>query len=340
MIRAGIIGTGVMGADHARLLSGVISGASLGAVFDVDRPRAVAIAASVAHGRSGSNARVLDDPIELIRDPEVDAVLVASSDATHEEFVLACIAAGKQVFCEKPLAPTVEGCRRILDAEEAYGSRLVTVGFMRRYDPAYQDVRQALSAGVVGTALMLHCTHRNPSAPVDQPTANVITNSAIHELDVARWLLRDEIEAVTVHTPRSTRAGGTTRDPLFLVLESAGGVVIDIEVFVNARYGYDVRCELVGELGTVTLDAPPGTVLRHAGVTGRALPADWRPRFAEAYRRELQDWVDGLRVDGTPRGASAWDGYAATVVAQAGVAALESGVRHPVELDPKPVRYA
>jgi myo-inositol 2-dehydrogenase/D-chiro-inositol 1-dehydrogenase len=118
-----------------------------------------------------------------------------------------------------------------------------------------------------------------------------------------------------------------------LVFESASGVLIDVEVFVNARYGYDVRCELVGEEGTVSLDAGAPTVLRHGAQLGSALPGDWRPRFAEAYRRELQDWVDGLRLDKTPRGASAWDGYAATAVAQAGVAALETGVRQLVELD-------
>lgn len=339
-VRVGIIGTGVMGADHARLLGGVVSGASLGAVFDVDQARAAAVADSIAVAPGADPIRVLDDPIKLINDPDLDAVVIASSDATHEEYVLACIAAGRPVFCEKPLAPTVAGCRRILDAEQAYGSRLVTVGFMRRYDPAYVDVRGALSDGAIGTPLMLHCTHRNPGAPVNQPSAAVITNSAIHELDIARWLLRDEITAVTVHAPRSTRAAGSTRDPLFLVLESAGGVIIDIEVFVNARYGYDVRCELVGELGTVSLDAPPATLLRQDGSAGRRLPGDWRPRFAEAYRRELQDWVDGLRLGGGPRGASAWDGYAATVVAQAGVAALESGARQPVELDPKPARYS
>jgi myo-inositol 2-dehydrogenase/D-chiro-inositol 1-dehydrogenase len=125
-IRVGIIGTGVMGADHARLLTGAVSGATVSAVFDVDRERAATVADASAR------ARVLADPIELIGDGAVDAVLVASSDPTHEEFVLASIAAGKPVLCEKPLAPTVEGCARILDAETAFGSRLVTVGFMRR----------------------------------------------------------------------------------------------------------------------------------------------------------------------------------------------------------------
>jgi myo-inositol 2-dehydrogenase/D-chiro-inositol 1-dehydrogenase len=89
----------------------------------------------------------------------------------------------------------------------------------------------------------------------------------------------------------------------------------------------------------VSLDMPPATVVRQENVAGRSLPSDWRPRFAEAYRRELQDWVDGLRADGSPRGASAWDGYAATFVAQACVAALETGVSQRVDLDAKPTSY-
>jgi myo-inositol 2-dehydrogenase/D-chiro-inositol 1-dehydrogenase len=339
MIRVGVIGTGVMGTDHARLLGSVVAGASLGAVYDVDRARAEAAAAQATGARVPSahvpSARVLGDPAELIRDDAVDAVLVASSDPTHEELVLACIKAGKPVLCEKPLAPTIDGCRRILDAEEAYGARLVSVGFMRRYDPGYLDLKAALDSGRIGAPLLLHCVHRNPTAPAGQPSSMLITGSAVHEIDVARWLLGEEIVAVSVHVPRPSRAAGTTQDPQLLVFESERGVLIDVEVFVNARYGYDVRCELVGEDGTVSLDAAAPTVLRHSSGAGYPLPADWRPRFAEAYRRELQDWVDGLRVDRTPRGASAWDGYAATAVARAGVAALESGVRQPVELDPK-----
>jgi myo-inositol 2-dehydrogenase / D-chiro-inositol 1-dehydrogenase len=325
--RVGVIGTGIMGTDHARLLAHVVSGASLGAVFDVDRARAQAVAASAP------SVRVHDDPYELIRSDEIDAVLVASSDATHEDFVLASIAAGKPVLCEKPLAPTVAGCRRIVDAEAVAGRPLVTVGFMRRYDPGYIELKQVLDRGELGRPLMLHCVHRNPSSLVGLPSSVLITGSAVHEIDITRWLLGEEIVAVTVHAPRSSRLAGNKRDPLLLVFETATGVVVDVEVFVNARYGYDVRCELVAEEGTVELDAPTPTLVRRAGAAGRALAGDWRPRFAEAYRRELQDWIDGLGT-GTIRGASSWDGYAATAVAEAGVTALESGSPQKVELVP------
>ncbi|WP_033341720.1 Gfo/Idh/MocA family oxidoreductase [Catenuloplanes japonicus] len=328
MKRVGIIGTGIMGADHARLLTTSVSGAVVAGVFDLDPVRAAEVA------MASGGARVFGNPYELIVDDDIDAVLVASSDDTHEEYVQAAITAGKPVLCEKPLAPTVEACTRILDAESAAGVRLVSVGFMRRFDPGYAQMKRVLQLGEIGAPLILHCVHRNPAAVPGLPGPAVITNSAVHELDITRWLFDEEIVEVSVHAPRATSLGGGTPDPQILLLRTASGMVADVEVFVNARYGYDVRAELVGEVGTVTLDGPPPTVLRRAGVDGRALPSDWRPRFAEAYRLELQDWVDGAG-----NAASAWDGFAATFVAQACVRALETGTSQQVSLPPVPKLY-
>lgn len=325
MKRVGIIGTGIMGADHARLLTTVVSGATVGGVCDVDPVRAAEVA------MTSGGARVFGNPYELIVDDDIDAVLIASSDDTHEEYVLAALRAGKPVLCEKPLAPTVEACARVLQAEEETGARLVSVGFMRRFDPGYAQMKRVLRLGEIGAPLILHCVHRNPAATPGQPGAAVITGSAVHELDITRWILDEEITEVSVHAPRATSHGGGTPDPQILLLRTASGAIADVEVFVNARYGYDVRAELVGELGTITLDGPPPTVLRRSGIDGRALPADWRPRFAEAYRLELQDWVDG-----GGNMATAWDGFAATFVAQACVRALETGTPQRVELPPVP----
>jgi myo-inositol 2-dehydrogenase/D-chiro-inositol 1-dehydrogenase len=321
----GVIGVGIMGAEHARLLSDVVSGSEVRAVYDIDASRAAVIPAS-------SGARWFDDPMVLIKDDAVDGVLVASSDATHEQFVLACVAAGKRVLCEKPLAPSVRGCERVLDAEVAIGTRLVTVGFMRRYDPGYGQLKAA--SGELGAPLLLHCIHRNASAPAGQPSTLLISGSAVHEIDVARWLLDDEPAQITVHTPRSSSRSGGMLDPLLLVIETTSGVLVDIEVFGNAGYGYDVRCELVAEGGAAELDSPTPLIRRATVRAGRQIAADWRSRFAEAYRRELQDWVDGIAV-GQTRGASAWDGYVATVTAEAGIRALETGGAQQVVLRKK-----
>jgi len=331
-VRTGVIGVGVMGAEHARLLSEAISQSELEAVFDVDSARAAAVAAN-------SGARVFDDPMVLIKDDRVDAVLIASSDQTHEDFVLAAIAAGKPVLCEKPLAPTVEGCTRIMRAEAEAGTRLVSVGFMRRHDPGYVEMKRALESDQLGRPLLVHCTHRNASVAPGHPTSMLISGSAVHEIDIVRWLLDEELAAVTVYTPRSAAAAVGTQDPLMLILESVSGVLIDVEVFVNAAYGYDVRCELVADRGTILLDSPAATVIRSSGSAARTVPADWRPRFAEAYRRELQDWVFGIAAGDPARSASSWDGYVATEVAQVSIRALETGQRQEFSLMEKPSLY-
>lgn len=332
-VRIGVIGVGVMGAEHARLLAHEVSGSEVVAVFDVDPQRAGQVAAA-------TGARSHDDPMVLVKDEQVDAVVVASSDPTHEQFVLAALAAAKPVLGEKPLAPDVAGCVRILDAEVELGRRLVSVGFMRRFDQGYRALKDVLDSGRVGRAVMLHCTHRNARVAPGLDSSVLISGSAVHEIDIARWLLDEELAAVTVHKPRRGAGATGTQDPLLLVFESASGVLVDVEVFANAGYGYEVRAELVADRGTVSLDSPSPTVLRAEGSAARAVPADWRPRFAEAYRRELQDWVTSVETGDPPGAASAWDGYVATEVAQVGIRALETGQRQTVELREKPALYA
>src|SRR5919107_4929897 len=207
-IGVGVVGTGIMGGDHARTLAQSIKGATLVALADPDVERASAIA-----GATGAR-RVHADPHALIEDPEVDAVLVASPDPTHERLVLACLAAGKPVLCEKPLAPTIEGCLRVIEAEVALGRRLVQVGFMRRFDPGYAAMQATLADGRIGTPLILHCVHRNATVPPSFDSGMLITNAAVHEIDIARWLLQDEFSAVTVFTPRA-RESGVLVDPQF-----------------------------------------------------------------------------------------------------------------------------
>ena len=256
--------------------------------------------------------------------------------------MLAAIEQGKPVFCEKPLAPTVEACRRILDAEMASGRRLVQVGFMRRYDAGYLAMKRAVDDGTIGAPLMVHCAHRNAATPARGFTSDMlITDAAIHEIDLVRWLLGQEIAAVNaVLLPR--RPSGVDpelQDPQILVLEMADGAIVDVEIFVNCSYGYDIRCEVVGERGTVELGPGYGATVRGGGLTSSRVPPDWRERFMEAYDVELQDWADSVAA-GEPRGPSAWDGYVATVVAECGLEALRTGQRVAVSTIERPGFYA
>jgi myo-inositol 2-dehydrogenase / D-chiro-inositol 1-dehydrogenase len=329
----GVVGTGMMGQDHIRRLATSVRDARVVAVSDVNLEQAKRVGESVA-------ARVYSDGHDLIGDDGVQAVLIASPGSTHEEFTLACIVAGKPVLCEKPLAPTIDACLRVLEAEAALPRRLVQVGFMRRYDTGFRAMKERLDDGQVGPALLLHCRHRNASVPPGFTSDMMITDSVVHDIDVTRWLLGQEIVAASVFKPRrSSRAPAGLQDPQLVLLETAEGVLVDVESFVNCQFGYDIRYELVGETGTISLGEEPGPQIRQQGRHHGPIPADWRERFGAAYQRELQEWVTGAR-QGQITGPSAWDGYATTAVAEAAVESLTEGRRTTVELVDRPALYA
>jgi myo-inositol 2-dehydrogenase/D-chiro-inositol 1-dehydrogenase len=331
-VNIGIIGCGVMGSDHAAILHGSVAGGRLAAVQDFDPARAKALSA-----RLGA-PRVMDSAEALIADPEIDAVLIASSDDSHARLALAAIAAGKPVLCEKPLAATLEGCREIVAAEIAGGRRLVHVGFMRRFDPGYHAMREALREGQLGRALFLHCIHRNKIAPDYITSDLVIANSTVHEMDIARFLLDDDHAAVTVVSGPLSRHSAA-RQPQLVILETVGGVVVTVEMSPDATYGYEVQGELVGEDGTVSLNPPRPIFRRYAGQEGVAIEEDWRPRFRDAYRLQLQEWIQAIQ-DGRPSpGASAWDGYQASRTAEAGLTALRTRQRVIIAEEPRPAFY-
>jgi myo-inositol 2-dehydrogenase/D-chiro-inositol 1-dehydrogenase len=329
--RIGVIGTGVMGADHARTLGRHVSGALLKAVYDADAARAKIVA-----DETGAQT-VASSPMALIGDRSVDAVLIASPDATHKDLVLACLEAKKPVLCEKPLAPTSAECLDVVAAEARLGKRLVQVGYMRRFDPSCVDMKAAYRSGQLGNALMFHCLHRNVSAPPWFDSKMAVTNSAVHEFDIARWLLDDELTSVQAHAPGASRL--EPGSPVFLVLSTAKGLLLTIEVFNNAGYGYDVRGELVCEKGTLSLRQPASIESNTALARTIAYPADWRPRFATAYRLQLDAWVHALAA-GRAVGASAWDGYAASAAAEAGVRSLTESRPVAIELIKRPALYS
>jgi myo-inositol 2-dehydrogenase / D-chiro-inositol 1-dehydrogenase len=292
----GVIGAGLMGTTHIRVLSAAVSGARVAAVCDAFPQAAERVAAENAI------ATIHADPYELISDRDVEAVIVASPAPTHEAFALACLDAGKPVLCEKPLATSAQASLRVVEAEAALGRRLVRVGFMRRFDPGYATLKQRLDAGEVGNPLVVHCAHRNPAAPPTFTSEMVITDSIVHEIDTVRWLLGEEIVRATVFA-----LPGALQDPQLVVFEMESGRLVDVECFVNARYGYDIRCEVVGETGTLELPHPP------------TIAPGFQQRFGDAYLHELQAWVAG-----EPAGATAWDGYAAAAVCEAAVESLHT----------------
>jgi myo-inositol 2-dehydrogenase/D-chiro-inositol 1-dehydrogenase len=324
-----------MGRAHIARITNELSGGRVVAVTDIDPANAARVAEPLG-------AKTYASDIELINAPEVDAILVTSYGPAHEMSVMAAIAAGKPVLCEKPLSPTSEACIRIMAAEEASGQKLVTVGFMRRFDRAYNELKAVLDSGEIGLPLLVHNRHRNPVVPESYTADMAINDTAIHEIDAMRWLLGEEIVAARVDRPRPTRNRYEhLQDPLVLVMRTESGVLIDDEINGNIRYAYDIRCELVMESGTASLADQNVIERRDASGARNRLAADHNDRFHQAFNAELQQWLNAVAA-GRHTGPTAWDGYAAATVCDAGVKALNSLGSDFVEaqLIAKPALYA
>ncbi|WP_017177234.1 Gfo/Idh/MocA family protein [Actinomyces timonensis] len=334
-VRIGLIGAGGMGRAHLARIHDDLSGGEIVAVADINLD-----AATSAAEPYGAKAYATSD--ELINDPDVDAVLIATFGKVHAPDVIKVIEAGKYVLCEKPLATTAEDCIAIMEAEQKAGKKLVTVGFMRRFDAAYNEMKKVFESGEHGQALMVHNRHRNPSVPENYTSRMAIDDTAIHEFDTMRWLLGEEIVKVRVDRPKST----THRfdhliDPIVVVAYTESGVRIDDEVNVNLQWAYSIECELVLETAAVRLGDQEKIHIRDSHGNRNAMCQSHIDRFQTAFNREVQEWINAVAED-RHTGSTSWDGYAATCVVDAAVKSHEDGGSPlvDVELIAKPDFYA
>lgn len=331
-IRVAIIGAGIMGSDHARIIAEDIPGAELQVVCDT----AADLARTVADQYSAKDAAT--DPLATVSRSDVDAVLIASPDATHDSLTLAALAKSKPVLCEKPLAVDSSACLKVLEAECQLQRQLIQVGFMRRFDSGYTNMKASLFNGQLGDAVMMHNFHRNVEAPTGFTGLMAITNSAPHEFDIVRYILNSEAASIVAFEPAVNT--GAACKPIVMVLQMTSGQLATIEVNNNAVYGYDVKAELVGTKASVALETENSLRLNSALQASTPYPADWRPRFAESYRLQDKAWIDSIN-SGTPdpRSATAWDGYCASVIAESGSRALRSGQAEKIEIVTRPELY-
>jgi myo-inositol 2-dehydrogenase/D-chiro-inositol 1-dehydrogenase len=318
-LRIGVIGVGGMGARHARNLAGSVTHGRVTAVMDVDTARASAVA------KECGGARVYDDAPALIRDPHVDAVVIASPDPTHASLAQACLAAEKPVLCEKPLATNLQDARAVVEAEAALGRRLIQVGFMRVYDPTHQDVKAVVTSGRIGRPLFFRGLHTNVSLDgLPRTLEDVVVNSAVHDIHSARWLLDDEATQVfTQHIPWDPNDPTTCRLVTMQIRFARGGLAF-IEMNADAGYGYEVTAAVVGERGAVESQALGSPAVRIEGVRSQTVDPDWLVRFDTAYTREIQAWAEDAR-SGRHTGPSTWDGYMALAIAEAALESARAG---------------
>lgn len=329
-LRVGVVGIGRMGAQHARNLSGTVAGAKLVAIADPDE------AAGKRLGEQLGLDAVYTDYKDLIGRDDIDAVVIAAPADKREEMVSACVEAGKHIFCEKPVAQDLDSARRIRRVVEK-GSVLYQLGFMRRFDPAYVHAFRRIRDGVIGKPIFIRLTSRDASGPPVQflrDSGGLFVDSSVHDFDLARWLMDDEVVSVyalggNFVYPEYADVGDV--DVGTATLSFAGG---GIGLHDNARhsgYGYDIRTEVLGTEGAIQIGYlnSDSVVLLKRGQGNYAYIPDFLERFADAYRSEMQHFVDCVR-EGRQPAVGIEDGERALQIASAAQASLRSQRPEPV----------
>ena len=330
-LRIAVLGVGLMGSYHAATLTNLVKGARVTVINDFSADTAARVSAGIP------GSRVVADPFEAIGADDVDAVVIATPGAAHEKQVLACLERGIPVLCEKPLTTSIDTAYEIVKREAALGKQLIQVGFMRRFDTEYADLRALIVSGGLGNPLLVHCAHRNPDVPPHFNSEMMIRDSVVHEVDVVRFLLDTEITAVTVHKGLATsKAPAGISDPMLVIFETATGAIATDEIFVRTGIAYEVRTEVIGETGSALIGLDQNLVTKTTdGRWGGNITPGFVQRFGAAYHTELQRWVNAA-AKGTIDGPGAWDGYAAVAVCEAGAEAVVTGKRVEVQMGSRP----
>jgi myo-inositol 2-dehydrogenase/D-chiro-inositol 1-dehydrogenase len=205
---------------------------------------------------------------------------------------------------------------------------------MRRFDNEYAALKAMLDNDELGIPLVMHCAHRNPVVPPNFDSSMIVKDSLVHEVDVTRFLFDEEIAEVRIIKPSANpNAPQGLQDPQIAIFQTATGKHVDVELFVTTGVAYEVRTEVVGELGSAMIGLDVGLVRKSGrGQWGGQITPSFKERFGQAYDTEIQRWVDAVRAGTNVDGPGAWDGYAAAAVCAAGVESLETGEAVAVEM--------
>jgi inositol 2-dehydrogenase len=299
----GVLGVGEMGKRHAENIRRLVPQARLVGVADVAAGRAQQVAEELEIDHFFGSLE------ELLGHKEIDCVLIATPDKFHCQAIQTAAAAGKDILCEKPLATSLDDAHAALQAVSRTGVRL-QIGFMRRYDPAYAAAMKRVEAGEIGEPVVFKSVGRDKDEPplaAYQSRVNgmLFYNNTIHDFDLARWLMRDEVTEVQAYTtvairPEVAKYGDVVAS--VVNLKYAHGAIGNVESYVQAVYGYDVRTEIVGSRGSIlvgSLQQMPATFLSTHGST-QTLADHFLNRFANAYIREVRDFVDTVLAGRAP----------------------------------------
>lgn len=331
-VNVGVIGAGRIGRVHAKHLSYHIRRATLQAVADIDREAAQECA------REFEVPMVTPDYREILDAPDIDAVVICSSTDTHKQIIQEAAAAGKHVFCEKPIAFRLTEIDEALAAVEQGGIKF-QVGFNRRFDPHFRRLRRAVEEGEVGTPHLLHLISRDPAPPpieYIERSGGLFIDMTIHDFDMARYLVSSEVTEVYAAAgvrvdPEIGRAGDL--DTAVVTLQFEDGVIGTIDNSREAAYGYDQRAEVFGSKGRVQAENvyPNTAVISTDNHVRRDRPLNFfMERYAESYRVEMEAFVEAVLGD-EPVPVSGYDGRVSVAMALAAQKSYEEN--RPIKLE-------
>ena len=321
-VKIGVIGAGRIGKLHIQNLATRVPGARVVAIADVVLPAAQAAAVQAGV------ATVVADYHALLDDPNIEAVAICSATDTHARIIEEAAAAGKHIFCEKPIDHDLVKIDRALAAVERAGVRL-QIGFNRRFDPNFRRVHDVVAAGEIGQPHILRITSRDPAPPPIEyvrVSGGLFLDMTIHDFDMARYLMGSEVTEVyaagaVLVDPKIGEAGDI--DTAVITLRFANGAIGTIDNSRQAVYGYDQRAEVLGSAGMVmTANNTPHTAIiaNAAGVHGACPLYFFVERYTEAYIAEMRAFVEALQ-QGTETPVTGRDGRTPVVI---GLAALKS----------------
>jgi myo-inositol 2-dehydrogenase/D-chiro-inositol 1-dehydrogenase len=299
MVNVGIIGTGVMGAGHARFIKQHVPDATVVGLSDVD-PKKI----NQLSDELGTVLFSTSKPEELMNDPRVEAVIIASPDPLHVEHLRLAIASGKQILCEKPIATTIEDAQMITNEIRSYesqvGKKMINFGFMRRFDPCYQEVRRLIATGDFGAPTFFRTVTRNVSS-TGATSTGLFTNIAIHDFDIYRWLFNDEWESIKSFYPkRSSLSPEGLNDPLIIIGRLKSGITMVGDIVAFNNYGFDCRVEIICEKGTIQIGTHGDVITQINGFGGATkggkMAENWMTRFEPSYIEELKAWIEEVKT--------------------------------------------
>jgi scyllo-inositol 2-dehydrogenase (NAD+) len=296
----GVLGVGEMGKRHAENLRRLVPEARLVGVADVDAARATRVAQELEIENAFES---LD---AMLKHKDIQAVVIATPDKFHAQAIRTAAAAKKDILCEKPLATTLADAHTALESVSKAGVQL-QIGFMRRYDPGYAAAMKRVEAGEIGEPVVFKSVGRDKDMPpmaFYQASLNgmVFYNNTIHDFDLARWLMRDEVSEVHAYGTVAIRPDVATYGDLVagvVNLKFQRGAIGNIESYVQALYGYDVRTEIVGSKGSLFVGTLQQTPLVCLTANGRqhTIAEHFLSRFADAYLAEVTDFVHSVLHD-------------------------------------------